>query len=157
MKIFILLILLLSILIIASCTNKDVDFYKKDYLKHKTEYLDAKDRLEYLLTKDTLIFKIMIEFTGKRLVYYQYINDGNIHLLNYGSFSEDNMVYFDNMMYKQHLLYIEAYRDSIKYTFNGKNKDIIVNYCSSMELYKGNLIDTNTFVIFESNNSKFQP
>ena len=142
--------LFLGILIITSCKFKDESYYKNSYLKNKSDFRNAKNRLENLLRTDTLLFKIMIEFTGKRIVNYQYIKDTSIHFYTHGNLTEDDKTFFDNMMYKCNLLYIEAYRDSIKYTFSGRNKDIIANYFLRIEPIEGHLIDTNTYLIFES-------
>lgn len=126
-----------------------MDYYRRNYLRNKDQYTSAKNKLFRRLLKNELLFKFKVEFTGKRLVEYQYKNDTTIHFFTGLSLSEEDRIFFDDMMYSLGLLYIEAYRDSVKYTFSGMSKDVIVNYPLGNKPPQGFLIDTNTYVIFQ--------
>lgn len=142
-------IMLTVFLFCISCKDKDVTFYKEQYLLNKDKYQKLSDTLQGLLSRSDRLFKYKVIFTDKRLEEASYVNDSTQYNLEHVKLSYAARVDFDNIMYKLNLNYVVAYRDSIKYVFGGKNKDIIVKYSSQYNPQVGNLIDTNAYMFFE--------
>lgn len=147
MKVVVICFLWLSIFL-ASCVNKDFDYYERQYISNKDDFLYLQESLQQLLDKNATLFKYKINFTSKRLEESSYINDTTQYYINISKLSVNERNTFDNIMYKLSINYAIGYRDSCKFIFSGRNKDTIVIYNKPFSSSKGILIDTNTYLIF---------
>lgn len=148
MRVAVIYFLWLCIFLI-SCVNKDFDYYEKQYISNKNDFLYLQKSLQQLLAKNDTLFKYKINFTSKRLEESSYINDTTQYYVNVSKLSVNERNKFDDIMYKLNINYVIGYRDSCKYVFSGRDKDTIAIYNKALSPSKGILIDTNTYLIFE--------
>lgn len=133
---------------VPSCKHEGADYYKEIYQKNKQKFLFIQSNLQPLLKGNDSVFKIHFEVTGKRTFATFYENDSTF--ANAIPIPKNVEFRMSDFMYKIDLNYAVVYRDSIKYVFSGRYKDVIVNYTSPQKGNNGVKIDTNTYVVLDN-------